>query len=104
MLNDFREALLPHVAGAAHMTARLPPAATIGALRLSHRLIAIIARLHAEETLDAADDAANRRADDGAHRTCDPPAFTCAVRDTAWNALSLSCERRCEARRDDACE
>ena len=57
------------------MTARLPPAATIGALRLSHRLIAIIARLHAEKTLDTADDAADRRADDGTHRACDPPAF-----------------------------
>jgi hypothetical protein len=103
MLDEFCD-VLPRVAGAAHVTARLPPAATIGTVRAGHRLIAVVVRLHAEKTLNAADDAANRCADDRAYRAGDAPAFARAMRDTTRNALSLSSERRCEARRDDACE
>ena len=84
------------------MAAGLLRTAPIGAMRPSHRLIAIVIRLHTEKPLDAADDAANRSANDGTHRAGNPPAFAGTVRDAARNALSLSCERRCEARRDDA--
>jgi hypothetical protein len=63
-----------------------------------------IGGLDAEQSLDAADDAADRSADDGADWTGDPPPFTRTVRDAARNALSLRRERRCDGCCDYACK
>ena len=61
-------------------------------------------RLHAEQTFDSTDDAANRRANDGPDRAGDPPSFTRTMRHAAGHALSLRCERRRDRCRDYACK
>lgn len=63
-----------------------------------------VGRLDAEQALDAADDTADRAADDGPDRSRGLATLIDTMRDAAGNTLRLRRERRSERRDDDGRE
>ena len=66
--------------------------------------VAAIPGIDAEQGFHAANDAADRAANDGPDGPRAPVALIHPVRDAAGNALSLGCQRHRDGGRDDACK